>query len=116
MRRFLAAADVFALTRFSEGIPVVLMEAMAWGVPVVAPRITGIPELVEDGVCGFLTPPGAVDELVGRIGSLLGDADLRNRFAEAGREVVEREFNLKFETGRLVRIVTAHLKGINAMT
>src|SRR5919202_2272133 len=54
IRRFYAEADVFCLPSFAEGLPAVLLEAMASGVPVVASRITGIPELVEDGVSGIL--------------------------------------------------------------
>ena len=60
-------ADVFCLPSFAEGLPVVLMEAMATGRPVVATRITGIPELVEDGVSGFLVAPGSVEQLVGAL-------------------------------------------------
>ena len=57
VRARLAEADVFVMTSFAEGLPVVLMEALAAGVPAVATRIAGIPELIEDGVTGFLVPP-----------------------------------------------------------
>ena len=70
------------MTSFSEGIPVVLMEAMAAGVPVVAPRITGIPELVEDDVNGLLYVPGDEGQLVKQIELLIMDAHLRNRLSE----------------------------------
>lgn len=105
LRKDYAQADIFVMTSFAEGIPVVLMEAMAQGVPVVAPRITGIPELVEDGVSGLLYTPGAVDQLVERIELLLSDAGLRNRCAEEGRQTVARYFNLQIETNRLVKII-----------
>ena len=82
---------------------------MVQGVPVVAPRITGIPELVEDGVSGLLYTPGDAEQLVGRIEMLLADADLRNRCGEAGRQTVSREFNLAIETGHLGKIVTKYL-------
>ncbi|MEW9265910.1 glycosyltransferase [Kineococcus endophyticus] len=58
-----AWADVFCLPSFAEGVPVVLMEAMATGLPVVTTAIAGIPELVRDGVTGRLVPPGRVDQL-----------------------------------------------------
>ncbi len=106
---FYAEADVFVMTSFAEGIPVVLMEAMAFGVPVVAPRITGIPELVTDGVNGLLTTPGDVNCLVARIESILNDAEQRNRFAVEGRKIVKKEFNLKIETTRLTTIMQDHL-------
>ena len=104
-----AEADVFVMTSFAEGVPVALMEAMAFGVPVVAPRITGIPELVTDGVSGFLTTPSDVDCLLEKIETLLNDAEQRNRFAVEGRQVVEQEFNLLIETGRLVEIMQDYL-------
>jgi len=109
LRRDYAAADLFVLTSFVEGIPVVLMEAMAQGVPVVAPRITGIPELVEDGVSGMLYTPGDVDELAARAELLLNDAGLRNRCLEAGRQTVARQFNLTTEGDRLAEIMTSYL-------
>jgi len=110
LRADYAQADLFVLTSFAEGIPVVLMEAMAQGVPVVAPRITGIPELVEDGVGGLLYTPGDVEQLVGRIEMLLADADLRNRCVEAGRQTVLRQFNLTTESARLAAIMRARLQ------
>ena len=56
--RLLADADVFASASFAEGLPVVIMEAMAARVPVVATRIAAVPELIEDGVTGWVVPPG----------------------------------------------------------
>jgi len=109
LRDHFAEADVFVMTSFAEGIPVVLMEAMASGVPVVAPRITGIPELVKDGENGFLTTPGDVGPLVNRIEMLVEDADLRNRFAAQGRQTVEKEFDLGTETGRLLKIMERYI-------
>ena len=107
----LQTTDVFAMASFAEGVPVVLMEAMAAGVPVVATRIAGVPELVEDGACGFLVPPGDAETLAQRISALLGDPVLRNRFALAGRNKVEREFNLSTESRRLCQILTGALEG-----
>ena len=82
---------------FAEGVPVVLMEAMAAGVPVVATRIAGIPELVLGGESGFLVPPADAESLAARVADLLDDSNLRNRFAAAGRAKVEpagRELSL----------------------
>ena len=86
------AAHVFCLPSFAEGIPVVLMEAMSTGLPVVANHITGIPELVEDEVSGLLVRPGRSDLLVQALERLVGDSDLRARMGRAGREKVLREF------------------------
>lgn len=104
LRAHYADADIFAMASFSEGLPVVLMEAMSRGVPVVAPRITGIPELVAHGVCGFLTVPADVDDLAAQMEALLEDGDLRDRMAAAGRQVVAASFDLATETARLADI------------
>ncbi len=104
-------ADVFVMASFAEGLPVVLMEAMAAGVPVVATRIAGIPELVDDGQNGFLVPPGEPVVASTAVHQLLQDAELRNRFAIAGRAKVEREFNLDTEASWLAKILTSALSG-----
>jgi glycosyltransferase involved in cell wall biosynthesis len=111
VRQLLAETDVFVMSSFAEGVPVVLMEAMAAGVPVVATRIAGVPELVEDGVSGFLVPPGDAQSLAERISALLEDDHLRNRFGKAGRAEVEAEFNIDLEARRLCRILTGALEG-----
>ena len=85
-------ADLLALPSFMEGIPLVLMEAMALGVPVVAPRIAGIHELVEHEQTGLLYTPAAWDELAQRILELARSADLRDRLGAHGRERVAGEF------------------------
>jgi glycosyltransferase involved in cell wall biosynthesis len=108
LREHFAAADVFVMTSFAEGIPVVLMEAMSFGVPVVAPRITGIPELVVEGVSGTLTTPGHVAELVEAIRELLNDPEQRNRFAAQGRRMVENEFHIETEVARLAALFQIH--------
>ena len=100
------AFDVLVLSSRTEGTPMVLFEAMAAGVPVVATRIAGIPELVEDGVSGFLVPPDDSDTLAAKVATLLDDPDLRTRFAAAGRAKVERDFNLSTEAARMALILT----------
>lgn len=71
VRRYLQAADIFVMSSFAEGVPVVLMEAMMTGLPVVATQVAGVSELVEEGVNGFLVPPSDVQLLTKRIQSLL---------------------------------------------
>ena len=109
VREVLRQTDVFAMASFAEGVPVVLMEAMAAGVPVIATRIAGVPELVEDGVSGFLVPPGEPQTIAEKAAMLLDNAELRNRFGAAGRAKVEREFNIATEALRLCRIMTSAL-------
>jgi glycosyltransferase involved in cell wall biosynthesis len=88
------AADVFCLPSFAEGVPIVLMEAMALGLPVVTTRVMGIPELVEDGVSGLVVSPGSRDALVDAMRRLIDDRGLRDRLGAAGRERVESDYVL----------------------
>lgn len=99
--KILATADVFVLPSFAEGVPVVLMEAMASGKPVLASRVAGVPELVEDGVNGFLVAPGDAVDLAKKIGIMSADAALRMRMGQAGRQKVQEEFNIETEATRL---------------
>lgn len=86
-----------------EGIPVVLMEAMAAGLPVVASRLSGIPELVVDGQTGFLTPPGDTGALAEALERLYRDPDLRQQLGQAGKDKVWREFDLYENVAILAR-------------
>ncbi|MGK7911982.1 MAG: glycosyltransferase [Synechococcus sp.] len=108
VREYLQHSDALVLPSFAEGVPVVLMEAMAAGVPVVSTRIAGIAELVEDAVSGFLVPPGDVVSLGDCIAKLLNDDQLRTRFGEAGRLKVMAEFNIVSEVRWLHRILERH--------
>jgi colanic acid/amylovoran biosynthesis glycosyltransferase len=85
-------AQVLVLPSFMEGLPVVLMEAMAIGVPVVATRVAGIPELVADEEQGLLFRPGDWVDLAEKISRVLLDTPLRTRLRAAAREKVESEF------------------------
>lgn len=81
-------ADIFCLPSFAEGIPVVAMEAMAMGLPVVTTRIMGIPELVEHRVDGLLVSPGRVDQLTDALRELIGSPGLRRELGIAARAKV----------------------------
>jgi colanic acid/amylovoran biosynthesis glycosyltransferase len=88
IRAYYERADAFCLPSFGEGIPVVLMEAMAMRVAVVSSRIMGIPELVEDEVGGLLVPPGRPDLLAAALRRLAEDRELRERLARRGHDKV----------------------------
>jgi glycosyltransferase involved in cell wall biosynthesis len=92
IRSHFGDADIFCLPSFAEGVPVVLMEAMASGLPVVTTAVAGVPELVEDGVSGLFVRPARSDDLRDALGRLAGDADLRRRMGEAGRHAVQTRF------------------------
>jgi glycosyltransferase involved in cell wall biosynthesis len=83
---FFAAFDVFVLPSGNEGTPVTAIEALASGCPVVATRVGGVPDVVDDGIDGFLVEPGAVAELASRLAELARDPELRARMGVAGRE------------------------------
>lgn len=106
----LASADVFCLASFAEGVPVVLMEAMGTGLPVVATRIMGIPELVEDDVTGLVVAPGRADLLADALERLGQDAALRARLGASGRERVAQEYELRGSARRLEGLFRASLK------
>jgi glycosyltransferase involved in cell wall biosynthesis len=101
IRDLYAAADVFCLPSFAEGVPVVLMEAMAMNIPVVTCGVMGIPELVEHNVSGLLVPPGRVEPLADALMQLAGDTALRRRLGEGGRAKVQREFTVDESAERL---------------
>ena len=97
----LVAASVPTKGGKREGIPVVLMEAMASGLPVVASRLSGIPELVADGVSGLLVPPGDAHALADALATLAEDPDLRRRLGAAGRDTVLDDFDVDRNAARL---------------
>ena len=97
----LRGTDVFCLPSFAEGVPIVLMEAMAMEVAVVASSVMGIPELIEDGVNGRLVRPGSIEELVGVLLELALDPDRRRILGSAARERVAAEFDLRANARRL---------------
>lgn len=84
-----------------DGIPVVLMEAMACGVPVVSGDLPAIRELVEDGVTGRLVPPGDAERVRSVLADLLGSATLRLELGHRGRARVEQEFSAAVNTARI---------------
>jgi len=85
---FYAAFDALVLPSSNEGTPVSAIEALAAGRPVVATRVGGVPDVVQEGQDGFLVDPGATDDLADRLARLARDPALRERMGGAGRERV----------------------------
>ncbi|MCX5770556.1 MAG: glycosyltransferase [Candidatus Hydrogenedentes bacterium] len=104
-------ADIMVLPSFAEGLPVVLMEAMAKEVPCVSSRIMGIPELIEHEQNGLLTAPSDLDDLVAQIDRLLVDADLRARLGRRAREKVAAEFRIEQTAERMEALFALHAPG-----
>jgi len=92
--RLLRICDVYVNSSRFEGMSNTILEAMAAGRPVVATAVGGNPELVEDGVTGFLVPPGQPDGLAARVGELLLDPALRGRMGAAGRARIEADHSM----------------------
>lgn len=91
----LAASDAFLLTSISEGIPLTVIEAMAAELPVVSTRVGGLPEMIEDGVSGFLCEAGDAASLAKRLLTLAADEDLRKQISCTGNIVAHERFSLK---------------------
>ncbi len=112
-----AAADVVVQPSIvlgsgkTEGIPVALMEAMAAGAPVVATSVSGVPELVEDGVTGRLVPPNEAVALADALVAIRADPATTARLAVAGRARVLADFDLRSNTRRLAERFVAIARG-----
>ena len=108
---YLDSHDILTLPSFAEGVPVVLMEAMAARNPVVASRVGGVQELVEDGVSGFVLPPGDVVSLTKALEKLLNDPQLCKTMGVAGRAKIEAEFDIRREVAWLGTLLAATQTG-----
>ena len=109
IRALYAQADAFALASFAEGIPVVLMEAMAMEIPCVTTAITGIPELIRDGRDGLLVAPSDVAALSAALARLIDDPALARRLGAAGRQRVLDAYHLPRNLDRLAGIFRRRL-------
>lgn len=101
-----AKCDAVVLASFGEGIPMVLMEAMSFGRPVVATRVGGIAELVEDGVSGYLAHAGSAKDLARGIGKLLRDPDHARALGANAVEAVTTHFRLDTSAQKLDALFT----------
>jgi glycosyltransferase involved in cell wall biosynthesis len=91
--RLLSAMDIFVLSTRTEGLPLVILEAMAQAKPVVATAVGGVPELVRDQETGFLHTLGDHEHQASQLTLLVEDESLRHRLGEAGRSVVQSDFS-----------------------
>jgi len=108
---FMAAMDVFLLASRWEGMPNVLLEAMAAGKPVVAARVGGTPEVVADGETGILVPPDDERALARAITGLLGDPEKMKSMGEAGRGLVRAGFSVERMVRRYAELYQAMVAG-----
>lgn len=113
LRKLYQNSDLFVLSSLAEGIPVVLMEAMASGVPCVAPRIAGIPELLRDHKEGILVTPSQADELVTAIAELMERPSLRRQMAKLCRERIAEKYELRKNTLHLSEVFCRWIPNLN---
>jgi glycosyltransferase involved in cell wall biosynthesis len=92
LQRLLPQLDLAVLSSLTEGLPVVLLEALAAGVPAVSTAVGGVPEVIEDGVHGYLVPPNDPGALARRILDALRDDAARRAMGERGRQRVREQF------------------------
>ncbi|MGF1492359.1 MAG: glycosyltransferase [Microcoleaceae cyanobacterium] len=105
VRQYVLNAQVLALPSFAEGLPVVIMEALALARPVVSTYVAGIPELVEPGYSGWLVPAGSVDTLVQALEQVLETpATQLEEMGKRGREKTLQNHNIETEASRLAEI------------
>jgi glycosyltransferase involved in cell wall biosynthesis len=95
VRPYLAASDIFVLPSDREGLPLALLEAMAFGLPCVAAEAGGTGEAIEDGISGLMVTPRSPEALAEAISRLLGDPEERVRMGRSARRLAERQFDIE---------------------
>lgn len=109
IRDLYSRADAFSIPSFAEGIPVVLMEAMSMEIPCVTTRITGIPELIRDGIDGLMVAPSDVKGLAGALIQLMDKPELRKSMGKKARQRIIDEYNLEKNVGQLATVFRENL-------
>jgi glycosyltransferase involved in cell wall biosynthesis len=103
-RAALAGATIFVLPSHLEGMPMSLLEAMAWGLPAIATSVGGVPEVIDHDVNGLLVPPADIDALADAIARLMSEPGLRGRLGRAARETIATRLALGPTVERLLGI------------
>lgn len=112
LRAFYAGARLVVVPSvWFEQFPMVILEAMALGLPVVASRIGGLPEIVEDGITGCLFEPGNAEDLAEKLGGLWSNPELRRRMGKAGREKVIRQYGQEQYYNNLMAVYQTAIRG-----
>jgi len=97
----LAASTCFVLPSYAEGMPMALLEAMSWGLPVIATPVGGIPQVVTKEVNGLLVPAGDIEALTNALRRLLTSPELRQQLGDAARQTIEAGYSLDQALARL---------------
>jgi glycosyltransferase involved in cell wall biosynthesis len=100
----LRKTDIFVLPSYAEGMPMSILEAMSYAIPVVTTNVGGIPELVIEGKTGYLIDPGDLDALYKKISFLIQNKDIRRDFGNKGRLLIKNKYNIDVNFQKLSRI------------
>jgi len=103
-RRALEESDCLVLPSYAEGLPMALLEGMAYGLPVIASNIGAIPEVVTEGQEGFLVAPGAVNDLSDRMARIAGDVELRRLMGRSARARIQQRYSLEAVSNQILGI------------
>ena len=95
-------ADVYLAPTLYENLPIRILEAMGCGAPVIASKVSAIPEIINDGQNGLLIKPGNSDELTDSILKLLDDSSYSNNISKEGRKTVINKFNWKINANKII--------------
>ena len=101
--------DIFVLASFAEGVPGVLMEAMSMEIPCVSTWITGVPELIRNGIDGLLVAPSDADAFAEAVGRLVNDSHVRMRIGKTARLRILEKFRLEKNAAHLAVLLQLHL-------
>lgn len=112
--QLLRHTDIFALPSYGEGMPMSILEAMSYAIPVISTWVGGIPELVEDGSSGYLVHPGDTDALFARLRLLVDDVSLRRQVGRNARQSAETRHDIHNLAGRIGDIYLGLYSGNDA--
>lgn len=115
LRACYEAMDLFVLSSLREGLPNVVLEAMAMNVPVLSTKVAGIPRLIQHDVNGYLIDSGSSELLTSALTILISDASLRDRYRQAGRQTVETKFSFAIRMEMLSRLYDEMMSGSSQM-
>ncbi len=93
-RSYFRKADIYLLPSYNEGLPISVLEAASYGIPVISTPVGGISDVIKDGISGYLVEPGDIGQINNRIKNLISDDDLRLKMGRESRNVVKEQFNL----------------------